>query len=51
MKLNAYSTGEYFVVSNASLVTNCEDLEIFPTFNEMIEICKHNNWELDYSYK
>lgn len=46
-----YDKGEYFVISNASLVTDTTELELFVNFNEMIEICKQNNWMIDYSYR
>lgn len=46
-----YDKGEYFVISNASLVTDTTELELFVSFNEMMEICKKNNWMIDYSYR
>lgn len=50
-KFEAYTTGEHFVVSNASMVTNTEEIDLIATFNEMIEICKQNGWEIDYSFR
>lgn len=50
-KSEFYKPGEYFAIPNADMVMDTEELEEYATFNEMIEICKNNNWEIDYSYK
>ena len=50
-KLDAYDAGEYFVISNATLVTETEDVDLTVTFNELIKICMQNGWEIDYTYK
>lgn len=50
-KSEFYKPGEYFAIPNASMVMDTEELEEYATFNEMIEICKANNWEIDYTYK
>lgn len=50
-RFDAYDTGEYFVISNANMVTDTDEIDLVVTFNEMIEICKSNGWEIDYSYK
>ncbi|MCS3251972.1 hypothetical protein NXX19_03980 [Bacteroides ovatus] len=50
-KFDAYDTGEYFVISHATLVTETEDVDMLVTFNELIKICMQNGWEIDYTYK
>ena len=50
-KLDADDAGEYFVISNATLVTETEDVDLTVTFNELIKICMQNGWEIDYTYK
>ena len=50
-KFDAYDEGEYFVLPNASSLLDTEELVEFATFNELIEICKMNNWVIDYTYK
>lgn len=49
-KFGAYPIGEYFVISNANMITNTEEIDLTVTFNEMIDICEQNRWEIDYSF-
>lgn len=50
-KFEAWDEGEYFVIPNADMVMDTEELVEFATFNEMIKICESNGWEIDYTYK
>ena len=50
-KFDAYNAGEYFVIPNANMLMETEELVETATFNEMIDICKTNEYEIDYSYK
>jgi len=47
-KIKAYDSGDYFLVTNPSLVMESTELEEMVTFDEMIEICKMNDWTLKY---
>lgn len=48
LKLEAYEAGNYFVVSNAEMVMDTEELEEFLTFEEMIRVCFLNGWIIKY---
>lgn len=50
-KFDAYNAGEYFVIPNANMLMETEELVKTVSFNEMIDICKTNGNEIDYSYK
>lgn len=50
-KLNAYETGEYFVISNASLVMETEEVDECVTVNEFADIASYNGWELTFRYE
>lgn len=50
-RFEAYNEGEYFVISNANMVMDTEELVETATFNEMMEICETNGWVIDYTYK
>lgn len=49
-KFDAYPIGEYFVISNANMVTDTDEIDLTVTFNEMIDICEQNGWEINYSF-
>lgn len=46
-----YEAGEYFVLPNADMVKDKGEIEEFVDVNGIAEICKKNNWCIDYSYK
>lgn len=50
-RYEAYDEGEYFVISNANMVMDTEELVETATFNEMMGICETNGWEIDYTYQ
>ena len=50
-KIAAYDSGEYFVLTNASMVMDTKELVEFASFNEMIGICEANGWVIDYTYE
>ena len=50
-KFDFYNAGEYFVIPNANMLMETEELVKTASFNEMIDICKTNGYEIDYSYK
>ena len=45
-----YEEGEYFVISNASLVMNTDDVDECVTMNEFQEIAEENQWVLSFEY-
>lgn len=47
-RYKAYDEGEYFVISNPDMVMDSENLEEFLTYNEVVEICKQNDWIIKY---
>ena len=50
-KFEAYEAGEYFVISNAPMVMNTEEIDETVTVNEFVDIAKANNWVIEYNYK
>jgi len=48
-KVDLYSAGDYFLVPNASMVMDTDELEEFLNFKQMNKVCMQNGWELDYS--
>ena len=50
-KFDAYKEGEYFVISNADMVMETEEIDELITVNQMVEIAINNGWVLSYSYK
>lgn len=50
-RFEAYEAGEYFVISNATMVMNTEEIEKCVTVNEFVDIAKANNWVIKYDYK
>lgn len=51
VKFNAYSEGEYFVIPNANMVMETEELVEFASINQIVEIAENNNWVIKYSYE
>ena len=49
-KFDAYEEGEYFVISNASLVMNTDDVDECVTMNEFQDIAEENQWVLSFEY-
>lgn len=50
-KFEAYEEGEFFVISNANMVMETEEIDELVTVNEFVEIAKANEWVLEYPYK
>ena len=50
-KFDAYKEGEYFVISNADMVMETEEIDELITVNQMVEIAINNGWVLSYCYK
>lgn len=50
-KFDAYKEGEYFVISNADMVMETEEIDDLITVNQMVEIAINNGWVLSYCYK
>ena len=50
-KFDAYKEGEYFVISNADMVMETEEIDELITVNQMVEIAINNGWVLSYRYK
>lgn len=50
-KFEAYEEGEYFVISNANMVMETEEIDELVTVNEFVKIAKTNEWVLEYPYK
>lgn len=50
-KFEAYKEGEYFVISNADMVMETEEIDELITVNQMVEIAINNGWVLSYCYK
>ncbi len=50
-KFEAYEEGEYFVISNANMVMETEEIDELVTVNEFVKIAKANEWVLEYPYK
>ena len=51
VKFNAYPEGEYFVIPNANMVMDTEELVEFADMNQMVKIAENNNWVIKYPYK
>lgn len=49
-KFPAYDEGEYFVISNASMVMDTDDVDEVVSVNEFVDIATANNWILEYQY-
>lgn len=49
-KFPAYDEGEYFVISNASMVMDTDDVDEVVSVNEFVDIAMANNWILEYQY-
>lgn len=49
-KFSAYDEGEYFVISNASMVMNTDDVDEVVSVNEFVDIAIANDWILEYQY-
>ena len=47
-KIDAYKTGNYFAVTNPSMIMDSNELEEFLTFEEMIKVCTLNDWIIKY---
>lgn len=45
-KFDAYKEGEYFVISNADMVMETEEIDELITVNQMVEIAINNGWVL-----
>lgn len=50
-KFEAYKEGEYFVISNANMVMETEEIDELVTVNEFVKIAETNEWILEYPYK
>lgn len=50
-KFEAYEEGEFFVISNANMVMETEEIEELVTVNEFVKIAEANEWVLEYPYK
>lgn len=50
-KFPAYKEGEYFVISNANMVMETEDIDEVVSVNEFVDIAIANNWILEYQYQ
>lgn len=50
-KFDAYKEGEYFVISNADMVMETEEIDELITVNQMVEIAINNGCVLSYCYK
>ena len=50
-KFDAYKEGEYFVISNADMVMETEEIDELITVNQMVDIAINNGWVLSYCYK
>ena len=50
-KFEAYETGEYFVISNASLVMEIEEVDECVSMNQFVDIATLNGWELTFRYE
>lgn len=50
-KFEAYETGEYFVISNASLVMETEEVDECVSMNQFVDIATFNGWELTFRYE
>ncbi|WP_276737833.1 hypothetical protein [Prevotella pallens] len=48
-RYKAIESGDYFYCPNASNIMKTEELEAYLSFRELENVCKLNNWELDYS--
>ena len=46
----AYNEGEYFVISNANMVMETDDIDEVVTVNEFVDIAIANNWVIEYQY-
>ena len=49
-KFPAYDEGEYFVISNANMVMETDDIDAVVTVNEFVDIAIANNWVIEYQY-
>lgn len=49
-KYPAYDEGEYFVISNANMVMETDDIDEVVTVNEFVDIAIANNWVIEYQY-
>lgn len=47
----AYEKGNYFAIMNASMLYDTEEIEAFLEFDEVVEICKNNDWVLNPSFE
>ena len=50
-KYPAYDEGEYFVISNANMVMETDDIDEVVTVNEFVDIAIANNWVIEYQYQ
>ena len=47
----AYDKGDYFAIMNPSMLYETEDIEAFLEYDEIVEICKQNDWVLSPVFK
>lgn len=47
-RIPAYQAGNHFLVKIPNMVMNSEEMEKSLSFFEMVEVCKANDWTLDY---
>ncbi len=47
-KYPAYESGDYFLITNPNMVMESEEPEAMVTYDEMTEVCKLNEWTLEY---
>lgn len=50
-KYPAYNEGEYFVISNANMVMETDNIDEVVTVNEFVDIAIANNWVIEYQYQ
>ena len=47
----AYDKGDYFAIKNPSMLYETEDIEAFLEYDEIVEICKQNDWVLSPDFQ
>ena len=47
-RYKAHKQGDYFVITHPDMVMDSEELEEFLSFDEVIDVCKANDWTMKY---
>ena len=49
--IDLYEKGDYFVIKNPSALYDTEETEAFLDYDEVVELCKNNDWVLNPKFE